>query len=38
MAALFTSVAANHLLDALRAGQPIDEGVLQRIQDERRPR
>lgn len=30
-------VAANHLLDALRAGQPVDERVFQKIQDERRP-
>jgi 2-polyprenyl-6-methoxyphenol hydroxylase-like FAD-dependent oxidoreductase len=30
-------VAANHLLDALRAGQPLDERVLQKVEDERRP-
>lgn len=30
-------VAANHLLDAIRAGRSIDEGVLQKIEDERRP-
>jgi 2-polyprenyl-6-methoxyphenol hydroxylase-like FAD-dependent oxidoreductase len=30
-------VAANHLLDAVRAGQPIDERVLQKLQDERQP-
>jgi 2-polyprenyl-6-methoxyphenol hydroxylase-like FAD-dependent oxidoreductase len=30
-------VAANHLLDALRAGQPVDEQVFQKIEQERRP-
>jgi 2-polyprenyl-6-methoxyphenol hydroxylase-like FAD-dependent oxidoreductase len=30
-------VAANHLLDAIRAGQPVDETVFQKIQDERHP-
>lgn len=29
--------AANHLLDAILAGQPIDEQVFQKIEDERRP-
>ncbi|NMO17068.1 NAD(P)-binding protein [Pyxidicoccus fallax] len=32
-----TFVAANHLLDALRAGRPLDEALFQRIQDERQP-
>ncbi|WP_257450007.1 FAD-dependent monooxygenase [Archangium lipolyticum] len=30
-------VAANHLLDAIRAEQPLDERVFQKIEDERRP-
>jgi 2-polyprenyl-6-methoxyphenol hydroxylase-like FAD-dependent oxidoreductase len=30
-------VAANHLLDAIHAGQPVDERVFQKIEDERRP-
>jgi len=30
-------VAANHLLDALRAGQPIDARVFEKIEQERRP-
>ncbi|WP_245814432.1 FAD-dependent monooxygenase [Cystobacter ferrugineus] len=29
--------AANHLLDALRGGQPLDEAVFQKIEAERRP-
>jgi 2-polyprenyl-6-methoxyphenol hydroxylase-like FAD-dependent oxidoreductase len=32
-----TYVAANHLVPALRAGQPIDATLLQKIQDERMP-
>jgi 2-polyprenyl-6-methoxyphenol hydroxylase-like FAD-dependent oxidoreductase len=32
-----TFVAANHLIPAIRAGQPLDEALLQRIEDERRP-
>lgn len=32
-----TFVAANHLLDALQAGRPLDDALFQRIQDERQP-
>lgn len=32
-----TFVAANHLVDALQAGQPLDAALFQRIQDERQP-
>lgn len=32
-----TFVAANHLIDALGAGRPVDPALLQRIQDERQP-
>ncbi len=32
-----TFVAANHLLDAVGAGHPLDEALFQRIQDERQP-
>ncbi|MFL5354897.1 FAD-dependent monooxygenase [Archangium sp.] len=30
-------VAANHMLDAIRTGQPVDEQVFQKIEAERRP-
>ncbi len=32
-----TFVAANHLIDAIREGRPLDEALFQRIQDERQP-
>ena len=32
-----TFVAANHVIDALEAGRPVDPALLQRIQDERQP-
>ena len=32
-----TFVAANHVIDALETGRPVDPALLQRIQDERQP-
>jgi 2-polyprenyl-6-methoxyphenol hydroxylase-like FAD-dependent oxidoreductase len=32
-----TFVAANHILDALQQGRPVDESVLEAVQDERQP-